>query len=439
LIYNGIPIYSYKQYLINFLNLNQSFIISSNNEGGGGGGSVFYATIKSTDSFQGPSILPNNKNYPKNQLDAMILFNQLINNKIFLGIFINVLNKQDNFINKDRQQFSSLIQLLLKTNLPYLYSIIKSQLLNDFDRQTTNSEELTKTSISDYLLTNWLSIFMYQYINDNLSIKLFRLIKLLKYQLESGPIDLCLNQAKYCLNENYLLKFDDNSYKKLYINLINQQQVYKTYFILDCDSIKQCKEKFLDYLYKNIASSQRPFVTDIELEFYLAKNQQQLNDILFVDTSSITKVILKEIDDNEPCLDYNGSKYKRYLSIKDYGINDGAYISIQYKEHVELQINTNKFSIKGKLIKNYHLIKPNEAYSSSLTSSASSSSSSSTSAICKKLDDDDNVKLTRLLLIKGTLQPFVDDLFETLFTNTANLSPVIKHLFDYFDQEFRKA
>ena len=171
----------------------------------------------------------------------------------------------------------------------------------------------------------------------------------------------------------------------------------------------------------------------------MAKNQQQLNDILFVDTSSITKVILKEIDDNEPCLDYNGSKYKRYLSIKDYGINDGAYISIQYKQHVELQINTNKFSIKGKLIKNYHLIKPNEAYSSSLTSSASSSSSSSTSAICKKLDDDDNVKLTRLLLIKGTLQPFVDDLFETLFTNTANLSPVIKHLFDYFDQEFRKA
>jgi plexin B len=280
---------------------------------------------------------------------------------------------------------------------------------------------------------------MYQYINDNLSIKLFRLIKLLKYQLESGPIDLCLNQAKYCLNENYLLNFDDNSYKKLYINLINQQQVYKTYFILDCDSIKQCKEKFLDYLYKNIASSQRPFVTDIELEFYLAKNQQQLNDILFVDTSSITKVILKEIDDNEPCLDYNGSKYRRYLSIKDYGINDGAYISIQYKQHSELQINTNKFSIKGKLIKNYHLIKPNEAYSSSLTSSASSSSSSSTSAICKKLDDDDNVKLTRLLLIKGTLQPFVDDLFETLFTNTANLSPVIKHLFDYFDQEFRKA
>ena len=301
---------------------------------------------------------------------------------------------------------------------------------------------------------------MYQYINDNLSIKFYRLIKLLKYQLESGPIDSCLNQAKYCLNEKFLLKIDDNSYKKLYINLINQQQVYKTYFILDCDSIQQCKEKFLDYLYKNIANSQRPSVNDIELELYLVKNHQQLSDILFVDTSSISKAQLIEFNDNEPCLEFNGYKYRRLLCVRDYGISDGAYISIQYKQNnmFTLSNSTNRsmltnyqtllldksFSMKGnKFVKNYHLIKPSDTVSSTCSSSSSSSSTSPLAGKKKKsnsnIDEDDNVKLTRLLLIKGTLQPFIDDLFETLFTNTANLSPIIKHLFDYFDSEFGKA
>jgi hypothetical protein len=32
-----------------------------------------------------------------------------------------------------------------------------------------------------------------------------------------------------------MLRFDDNSNKKLNINLINQQQVYKKYFIQKCN------------------------------------------------------------------------------------------------------------------------------------------------------------------------------------------------------------
>jgi hypothetical protein len=484
LIYNGIPIHSYKQYLLNCLNLNSigfGNTAGSSNESISGyaatGGSVFYATIKSTttEMTTQPLTYTQNKNYTKSQFDAMLLFNQLLNNKIFLNIFINVLNKQDTFVNKEREQFTSLLQLLLKTNLPYLYSIIKLQLgdlitniagskpqaptISTISTTITTLEttKTTPTPIIDYLLTNWVSIFMYQYINDNLSIKFYRLIKLIKYQLESGPIDSCQNLAKYCLNENYLLKFDDSSYKKLYINLINQQQVYKTYFILDCDTIRQVKEKFLDFLYKNIANSQRPNVNDIELELYILKNQQQLNEILF-DSQNIAKALLRESNDNEFCLEYNGCKYRRLLCVKDFGIADGAYISIQYKQpqqqqHQILTLNSssNKFVISNyptlvdysnKFLKNYHLVKPNESISSS------SSSTSSTSPLAGKknkfklknstIDDDDNVKLTRLLLIKGTLQPFIDDLFETLFTNTANLSPIIKHLFDFFDGEFNK-
>jgi hypothetical protein len=46
--------------------------------------------------------------------------------------------------------------------------------------------------------------------------------------------------------------------------------------------------------------------------------------------------------------------------------------------------------------------------------------------------------LTRLLINKGTLQPFVDQFIEALFANTSNLPPVVQHLFEFFDQETRK-
>ena len=46
--------------------------------------------------------------------------------------------------------------------------------------------------------------------------------------------------------------------------------------------------------------------------------------------------------------------------------------------------------------------------------------------------------LARLLINKGTIQPFVDQLMESLFANTPNLPPVVQHLFEFFDQEAKK-
>ncbi len=46
--------------------------------------------------------------------------------------------------------------------------------------------------------------------------------------------------------------------------------------------------------------------------------------------------------------------------------------------------------------------------------------------------------LTRLLTNKVTLQPFIDQFIETIFTNTANLPPVVQHLFEFFDLEVKK-
>lgn len=46
--------------------------------------------------------------------------------------------------------------------------------------------------------------------------------------------------------------------------------------------------------------------------------------------------------------------------------------------------------------------------------------------------------LTRLLVNKGTVQPFIDQFIEAVFMNTANLPPVVHHLFEFVDAEVRK-
>lgn len=46
--------------------------------------------------------------------------------------------------------------------------------------------------------------------------------------------------------------------------------------------------------------------------------------------------------------------------------------------------------------------------------------------------------LTRLLLNKGTVQPFIDQFVESIFLNTANLPPIVQHLFEFVDAEIRK-
>lgn len=76
----------------------------------------------------------------------------------------------------------------------------------------------------------------------------------------------------------------------------------------------------------------------------------------------------------------------------------------------------------------------NNAHSSS---ASSSSSSGSPSPLPSSSENRTNV-LARLMVNKGTLQPFIDQFIETVFANTANLPPVIQHLFAFIDSEIEK-
>jgi len=57
-------------------------------------------------------------------------------------------------------------------------------------------------SVSEKLLTHWLSICLYHNLKDQTGSSLFILYKAIKIQVERGPVDYMTNCAKYTLAEN---------------------------------------------------------------------------------------------------------------------------------------------------------------------------------------------------------------------------------------------
>jgi hypothetical protein len=79
----------------------------------------------------------------------------------------------------------------------------------------------------------------------------------------------------------------------------------------------------------------------------------------------------------------------------------------------------------------------NSSSSSSPSPTPSNSSSTATASTSCSGTNKTNT-LARLLVNKGTLQPFIDQFVEAVFANTANLPPVVQHLFAFLDAEIEK-
>ncbi|XP_023382541.1 plexin-B2-like [Pteropus vampyrus] len=64
------------------------------------------------------------------------------------------------------------------------------------------------------MLSNWMSICLYQYLKDSAGEPLYKLFKAIKHQVEKGPVDAVQKKAKYTLNDTGLLG-DDVEYAPL--------------------------------------------------------------------------------------------------------------------------------------------------------------------------------------------------------------------------------
>jgi len=64
------------------------------------------------------------------------------------------------------------------------------------------------------LLTNWLSLCMYNYLKKHVARAMFMLFKAIKHQTEKGPVDALTYDARYALAEERLLR-ENTEYRPL--------------------------------------------------------------------------------------------------------------------------------------------------------------------------------------------------------------------------------
>ena len=61
-------------------------------------------------------------------------------------------------------------------------------------------------TVVEKLLTNWLALCMYDYIESRAGSSLFLLYKAIKCQIEKGPVDQFTQESKYALSDEGLLR-----------------------------------------------------------------------------------------------------------------------------------------------------------------------------------------------------------------------------------------
>uniref|UniRef100_A0A8C7Z5M9 Plexin A4 n=1 Tax=Oryzias sinensis TaxID=183150 RepID=A0A8C7Z5M9_9TELE len=364
------------------------------------------------------------------------LFGQLINNKIFLLCFIRTLEAQRGFSMRDRGNVASLIMTVLQSKLEYATDVLKHLLSDLIDRNLESKNHpkllLRRTeSVAEKMLTNWFTFLLYKFLKECAGEPLFSLFCAIKQQMEKGPIDSITGEARYSLSEDKLIR-QQIDYKTLVVNCIhpeNEKSPEIQVKVLNCDTISQVKEKILDAIYKNVPYSHRLKSSDMDLEWRQSRGQR----MILQDEDITTKI---EAD------------WKRLNILCHYQVPDNAVMALVPKQVTAYNSVNNSTvsrtsytgspdSLRSRTpmitpdlesgVKVWHLVKNHEHGDQKEGDRGSKMVS--------------EIYLTRLLATKGTLQKFVDDLFETIFSTAhrgSALPLAIKYMFDFLDEQADK-
>ncbi|XP_018616078.2 plexin-A1-like isoform X1 [Scleropages formosus] len=375
---------------------------------------------------------------------ALTLFGQLLNKKHFLLTFIRTLEAQRSFSMRDRGNVASLIMTALQGEMEYATGVLK-QLLSDLIDKNLESKNHPKLllrrteSVAEKMLTNWFTFLLYKFLKECAGEPLFMLYCAMKQQMEKGPIDAITGEARYSLSEDKLIR-QQIDYKTLTLHCVNPENENApevTVKCLNCDTITQVKEKLLDAVYKGSPYSQRPKASDMDLEW----RQGRMARIILQDEDVTTKI------DND---------WKRLNTLAHYQVTDGSVIALVPKQNSAYNIsNSSTFS---KSLSRYESMLRTASSPDSLRSrtpmiTPDLESGTKLWHLVKNHDHSDQregdrgskmvseIYLTRLLATKGTLQKFVDDLFETIFSTAhrgSALPLAIKYMFDFLDEQADK-
>ncbi|XP_026955651.1 plexin-A3 isoform X6 [Sagmatias obliquidens] len=378
---------------------------------------------------------------PPNVEKALRLFGQLLHSRAFVLTFIHTLEAQSSFSMRDRGTVASLTMVALQSRLDYATGLLK-QLLADLIEKNLESKNHPKLllrrteSVAEKMLTNWFTFLLHKFLKECAGEPLFLLFCAIKQQMEKGPIDAITGEARYSLSEDKLIR-QQIDYKTLTLHCVcpeSEGSAQVPVKVLNCDSITQAKDKLLDAVYKGIPYSQRPRAEDMDLEW----RQGRMARIILQDEDVTTKI---ECD------------WKRVNSLAHYQVTDGSLVALVPKQ-VSAYNMANSFTFTRSLSRYESLLRtassPDSLRSRAPMITPDQETGTKLWHLVKNHDHADHregdrgskmvseIYLTRLLATKGTLQKFVDDLFETVFSTAhrgSALPLAIKYMFDFLDEQ----
>uniref|UniRef100_A0A8B9C8W9 Plexin-B2 n=1 Tax=Anser brachyrhynchus TaxID=132585 RepID=A0A8B9C8W9_9AVES len=353
---------------------------------------------------------------------ALNQFSNLLNSKSFLINFIHTLENQREFSARAKVYFASLLTVALHGKLEYYTDIMRTLFLELMEQYVVakNPKLMLRRSetVVERMLSNWMSICLYQYLKDNAGEPLYKLFKAIKHQVEKGPVDAVLKKAKYTLNDTGLLG-DDVEYTQLTVNVYVQDGGTDStpVKVLNCDTISQVKEKIIDQVYRNLPCSQWPKAESVALEWRPGSTAQILSDL---DLTS-----------------QKDGRWKRINTLMHYNVRDGATLILS-KMGISQQPEDNQQDVPGErhaLLEDenkvWHLVRPVDEIDEGKSKRGSVKEKERTKAITE-------IYLTRLLSVKGTLQQFVDNFFHSVLNSNHVVPPAVKYFFDFLDEQAEK-
>ncbi|KAK3539437.1 hypothetical protein QTP70_007782 [Hemibagrus guttatus] len=355
--------------------------------------------------------------------EGITMFSTLLNNKHFLITFVHALEQQKDFAVRDRCNLASLLTIALHGKLEYYTSIMKELLVDLIDASASKNPKLMlrrTESVVEKMLTNWMSICMYSYLKETVGEPFFLLLCAIKQQINKGSIDAITGKARYTLNEEWLLR-ENIEAKPLNINVSFQGFGMDSVSVrvMNTDTICQVKEKILETFYKNLPYSQWPREEDVELEWFPG--------------GGCSSRILQDLDNTSIMEDGR----KKLNTVFHYQIPEGASLAMSMKDKRENTLGRAKDLDTEKYV---HLVLPHDE----LTETKKSHRHSHRKKVLPE------IYLTRLLSTKtlsyspiyclqGTLQKFLDDLFQAVLSIPPEKPPLaVKYFFDFLEEQADK-
>ncbi|XP_072922120.1 plexin-C1 [Hemitrygon akajei] len=388
--YNSIPFLDYKHFAI------RTFFPETTNE------------IKFVKDLINTAPQTEQRNSLKEGFNALYSF---LNNKQFLVTLIHILEQQKDFTIKDRCRFASFLTIAFHSNLVHLTHVLDQLLKDLMDGSTAQPKLLLRRTetVVEKLLTNWVSLCMYGFLRESVGEPLFKLVSAIKQRINLGPVDAVSGKALYTLNEDWLLwQVTDFASLKLDVSFqlnteadIENDQDNNSGFeldVLNCDTIGQVKEKIFETFFNKYGYSQRFQKEDIDLEYIINGTHRRL---------------LQDIDQTTQVLE---ADVKKINTLSHYNIPNGASVVVVRRAKDSKPVTVGDESADNLC----HLISPqSEPVESPVPEQG------------KQKVKVKEIYLTKLLSSKVALQPYVENLFRSIWSIQNSKAPIaIRHIFD---------